>query len=602
MKRILAALVCVIMVCSGLTACGKRDPKDLGPIFDAYVGVEPFVLDPQIDHTDEDALQIMSWLFEGLTNINAKGKIENALLDEYTYTKDHLKEEYKLTMSLKQTSWSDSRGVTADDFIYSWKRLLSPDFSSSAASLLFEIKNAVDAKHGEKSIDDVGIAAVDTRTIEVTFDHDINVDQFLRKCSSIALVPLREDVVTKSADSWSKRSTSIVSCGPFAIKNLDYEKGVMRMDRNAYYLLDKDDDLLKYVTPYQIHITFLKDDAAKLASSDKAPESLAAQLDAYIEGKLKMITDLPLDKRAGNKDSGKLVDSATTLSISLNCNNEKLSDPNVRLALSLALDRTAIANAVVYAKAASGLINNTCFDGSTKKTFREIGGSLISASKDDSAAKNLLSEAGVSALKITLTHRQTEEDTKVAELIKAQWEAIGVTVELEPVLAKSYKEVDKSSEMEYVYYNDVVTTKYNNGDYEAILVDFDMLSVDPFAALAQFAKNYSGNACDVKNDFAIVGNRTGFNNDNYNTIIDNAFKAADPDAQASLLHDAEKALLAQMPIIPVVFNQNFAMHQKDISGLSNDYAGYFDLKEVMLKDYLNSDYYKTEEDTSAQAN
>ena len=186
MKRILAALVCVIMVCSGLTACGKRDPKDLGPIFDAYVGVEPFVLDPQIDHTDEDALQIMSWLFEGLTNINAKGKIENALLDEYTYTKDHLKEEYKLTMSLKQTSWSDSRGVTADDFIYSWKRLLSPDFSSSAASLLFEIKNAVDAKHGEKSIDDVGIAAVDTRTIEVTFDHDINVDQFLRKCASIA--------------------------------------------------------------------------------------------------------------------------------------------------------------------------------------------------------------------------------------------------------------------------------------------------------------------------------------------------------------------------------------------------------------------------------
>ena len=106
----------------------------------------------------------------------------------------------------------------------------------------------------------------------------------------------------------------------------------------------------------------------------------------------------------------------------------------------------------------------------------------------------------------------------------------------------------------------------------------------------------------MKNDFAIVGNRTGFNNDNYNTIIDNAFKAADPDAQASLLHDAEKALLAQMPIIPVVFNQNFAMHQKDISGLSNDYAGYFDLKEVMLKDYLNSDYYKTEEDTSAQAN
>ncbi len=594
MKRILAALLCVIMVCSGLTACKKRDSKDLGPIFDAYIGGEPYVLDPQIDHTDDDAIQIMSWLYEGLTNVNAKGKIENALLDKYTYSKDSLKDEYTLTMSLKQTSWSDSRGVTADDFIFSWKRLLSPDFSSSAASLLYDIKNAVAAKRGEKSIDDIGIAAVDTRTVEITFDHDIDVDQFLRKCSSIALVPLREDVVSKSPESWSKRSTSIVSCGPFAVKALDYDKAIMRLDRNQYFMLDKDDDLLKYVTPYQIHITFLKDDASKLEESDKAPESLAAQLEAFIAGNIEMITDLPLANREEYKKSGMLADSSTTLSVLLNCNTEKLSDAKVRQALSIALDRTQIANAIVYAQAASGLINNTCFDASGKNTFREVGGSLISSSKDDAAAKNLLSEAGVSSLSITLTHRQTEEDIKVAELIKEQWEAIGITVALNPVLAQSYKEIDKSSEMEYVYYNDVLTTKYNNGDYEAILIDYNMISVDPFAALAQFAADYSGNACDVKNDFAIVGNRTGFNNDAYNTLINDAFKASDTKTQASLLHDAEKMLLEQMPIIPVAFNQNFVMHQKEISGIKNDYIGCFDLKKVKLKDYLNSDYYQTE--------
>lgn len=591
MKRILAALVCVIMVCSTFVGCSARDPKDLGPIFDAYLGCEPYVLDPQIDHTDDDAIQIMSWLFEGLTNVNAKGKVEYALLDEYTYTKDSLKEEYKLTMKIKETSWSDSRGVTADDFIFSWKRILSPDFSSSAASLLFDIKNAIDAKHGEKSIDDVGIAAVDTRTIEVTFDHDIDVDHFLRKCASIALVPLREDVVGKSAESWSKRSTSIVSCGPYAVKTLDYEKAVMRLDRNAYYLLEKDDDVLEYVTPYQIHITFLKDDAQKLDSSNKAPESLAAQLEAYLANKIEMISDLPLADRASYKDKGTLTDNATTLSISLNCNSEKLSDAKVRQALSLALDRNQIASEIVYAKAASGLINNTCFDGSTNKTFREVGGSLISADKNESAAKALLSEAGVSSLKITLTYRQTEADAKVAEIIKAQWAAIGVTVELEPVLAKSYKEIDKSSEMEYSYYDDIITSRYNDGDYEAILIDYNMISVDPFAALAQFAKEFSGNACDMKNDFAIIGNRTGFNNEAYNTLIKNACDATDMAARASLLHDAEKMLLEQMPIIPVVFNQNFMMHSDAISGLKTKYDGCFDLKKVELDDYLESEYY-----------
>ena len=508
-----------------------------------------------------------------------------------TQKSDALKEEYKLTMKIKETSWSDSRGVTADDFIFSWKRILSPDFSSSAASLLFDIKNAIDAKHGEKSIDDVGIAAVDTRTIEVTFDHDIDVDHFLRKCASIALVPLREDVVGKSAESWSKRSTSIVSCGPYAVKTLDYDKAVMRLDRNAYYLLEKDDDVLEYVTPYQIHITFLKDDAQKLDSSNKAPESLAAQLEAYLANKIEMISDLPLADRASYKDKGTLTDNATTLSISLNCNSEKLSDAKVRQALSLALDRNQIASEIVYAKAASGLINNTCFDGSTNKTFREVGGSLISADKNESAAKALLSEAGVSSLKITLTYRQTEADAKVAEIIKAQWAAIGVTVELEPVLAKSYKEIDKSSEMEYSYYDDIITSRYNDGDYEAILIDYNMISVDPFAALAQFAKEFSGNACDMKNDFAIIGNRTGFNNEAYNTLIKNACDATDMAARASLLHDAEKMLLEQMPIIPVVFNQNFMMHSDAISGLKTKYDGCFDLKKVELDDYLESEYY-----------
>ena len=214
MKRILAALVCVIMICMSFTACSKRDENDMGPIFNAYLGSEPFILDPQIDHTDDDAIQLMSLIFEGLTNIKSNGKVENALLDKYTYNKDEVQGEYTLTMSIKNTTWTDSRRVSADHFIYSWKRLLSPDFSSSAASLLFDIKNAVEAKRGDVSVDDVGLAAVDTYTIEVIFTKDIDVDQFLRKCASIALVPLREDVVLKSPLSWSKKSTSMVANGP----------------------------------------------------------------------------------------------------------------------------------------------------------------------------------------------------------------------------------------------------------------------------------------------------------------------------------------------------------------------------------------------------
>lgn len=591
MKRILAALVCVIMVCMSFTACSKRDENDMGPIFNAYLGSEPFILDPQIDHTDDDAIQLMSLIFEGLTNIKSNGKVENALLDKYTYNKDEVQGEYTLTMSIKNTTWTDSRRVSADDFIYSWKRLLSPDFSSSAASLLFDIKNAVEAKRGDVSVDDIGLAAVDTYTIEVIFTNDIDVDQFLRKCASIALVPLREDVVLKSPLSWSKKSTSMVANGPFAVKGLNYEEGTMRLERNAYYFLDDDDDLLKYVVPYRIFITFLKDEDAKMAKN-KAPESLSAQLEAFLNDNIKMISDLPLANREEYANKGTLVDNSSTLSVMLNTKNPVLSDAKVRQALSLAIDRNHVVSLIKYAKAADGLINNTCFDGTTKKSFRTAGGSLISTSADMAKAQSLLTEANVLSGKFELTYRQTEEDIAVAEYLKAQWETLGFTVELVPVLATSYTEIDKTTQNENVFYDDTLTTKYNSGDYDAILIDFNMISVDPFAALAQFATNYSGNACDVKNDWAIVGNHNGFNNDEYNAIIDRAFAEKDTAKRNTILHEAESYLIGEMPIIPIVFNQNFVMCAKDISGVKNDYVGGFDYKKVNLKDYLS--YYTTE--------
>ena len=591
MKRILAALVCVIMVCMSFTACSKRDENDMGPIFNAYLGSEPFILDPQIDHTDDDAIQLMSLIFEGLTNIKSNGKVENALLDKYTYNKDEVQGEYTLTMSIKNTTWTDSRRVSADDFIYSWKRLLSPDFSSSAASLLFDIKNAVEAKRGDVSVDDIGLAAVDTYTIEVIFTKDIDVDQFLRKCASIALVPLREDVVLKSPLSWSKKSTSMVANGPFAVKGLNYEDGTMRLERNSYYFLEDDDDLLKYVVPYRIFVTFLKDEDAKM-TKNKAPESLGAQLEAFLNDNIKMISDLPLANREEYANKGTLVDNSSTLSVMLNTKNPVLSDAKVRQALSLAIDRNHVVSLIKYAKAADGLINNTCFDGTTKKSFRTAGGSLISTSADMTKAQSLLTEANVLSGKFELTYRQTEEDIAVAEYLKAQWETLGFTVELVPVLATSYTEIDKTTQNENVFYDDTLTTKYNSGDYDAILIDFNMISVDPFAALAQFATNYSGNACDVKNDWAIVGNHNGFNNDEYNAIIDRAFAEKDTAKRNTILHEAESYLIGEMPIIPIVFNQNFVMCAKDISGVKNDYVGGFDYKKVNLKDYLS--YYTTE--------
>ena len=120
-----------------------------------------------------------------------------------------------------------------------------------------------------------------------------------------------------------------------------------------------------------------------------------------------------------------------------------------------------------------------------------------------------------------------------------------------------------------------------------------MLSSDPCTALASFATEYSGNACDIENDWAIVGNKSGFNDDGYNEIIDRAFAEKDPDKRAVILHEAENYLLTQMPIIPIAFNQYFYMGGEGISGEAYTFNGYVDLRRVTLKNYL--DFYPVED-------
>ena len=116
MKRILCLLLCAVMLCPVLVSCTRKIEGD-GAIFEAYVASETFCFDPTFVALDDNSAQYLSLIFEGLTKIGKNGKLEYALLDHYKYTKDDLRNEYKLTFYLKNSMWSDASAVTADDFL-----------------------------------------------------------------------------------------------------------------------------------------------------------------------------------------------------------------------------------------------------------------------------------------------------------------------------------------------------------------------------------------------------------------------------------------------------------------------------------------------------
>ena len=151
-------MLALVTICTVFTSC-SRDKEDKGAIVPMYIGNYLEDYDPQKEMTDIDTIRNLGLLFEGLTAMDEDGKVSPALAKEW-YTKiDEARNEYFLYFELNKTAWSDGRQLTADDFLFAWRRLLSPETDSPYACLLYQIKNAKAAKSGAVSIDEVGIAA-----------------------------------------------------------------------------------------------------------------------------------------------------------------------------------------------------------------------------------------------------------------------------------------------------------------------------------------------------------------------------------------------------------------------------------------------------------
>ncbi len=553
MKKLISMLLMAAMLVTLLAGCGSTLEEDeKGAVINIYLGSEISDYDPALAYTDDSAAKILGLVYEGLTRINSKGKVENALMKSYKIFENPDKEEYSMEITIKDTKWSDGRVVSADDVVYAWKRILDPEFTCAAASLLFDIKNARDVKNGDNSIDDLGIAAVDDTIIEVQFETKIDYDQFLENLASLALVPLREDVVTRY-DRFATAVSTICTNGPFAIKGIDLGKSLM-LERNVYYYRDTDneDALDKYILPYRLMINFAADEEANTA--------------AYEAGEIFYLGEIALSKRASYADSATITDLLSTHSYIINCENKLFTDANVRKGLSKALDRTAIANIVTYADPATGLIPNPVYDTKVGDSFRANGGDILSVAADAAGAK---SATGGKSGSFTITCKDNALEVAIAEYCKSAWEGLGFKVSIDALDAEEFKEA------------------YETGDYDVIAVDYQCLSTDSFGALAVFAPTFSGNGIDIQNDnYDAVPYVPGYDSSAYNELIEAAYVEKDRAARSTILHDAEKMLMEDMPIIPLIFNKDAYVYNDDVlSGVKDCYYGFRNFNRLNMKDW-----------------
>lgn len=617
MKRILALLLCCVAVMSCFVGC-QKDDEDKGQYITAYLTNNVYDLDPAKAYQNEALTNVVSLLFDTLFKLDENGKVKKNLVEKYWFTEDANSEEYILNLRLRDTCWSDGTAISGNDVVYAWKRLLEVDASYEAACLLFDIKNARAAKEGDVSIDDVGIYATETDLVEIRFAQPIDYDQFLLNLTSVALAPLRSDVTSKS-DDWAKKAGTMVCSGPFKLSriNLKTDKDVkysdihwdelttgengeqvisggktpkmydqttitdFMLERNAYYYrdVDKEEALDVTVKPYKICV-----------DCSMTPDQLVS---AYDQGMLLYIGDVPLAIRDNDiiKKNVK-VDSYSLSTNSIYLNQNAMIDDGteegfalfanekVRQALSMVIDREALAAAVVYADAATGLVPTGVREtgASRKAMFRDKCTTQYEFLKhDSSAAKNLLSEAGINPAKYSFSLMCAAYDDvhiAIAEAVVAAWKELGFKVTLDKrgtVTNNDYYKYTASIPEDLC--DDVYAEDLRSGNYEAILFDYVAFSVDPYGMLAPFAKSFSGMGMDmsVPGVYELTPHRTGYDSEAYNALIEKIFAEKDIAARADDLRAAEAMLMNDLPIIPLIFNKSATVKNSQLKSLSSSY-------------------------------
>jgi oligopeptide transport system substrate-binding protein len=171
---------------------------------------------------------ILKFLFEGLTRCDQEGNIENALAQSIEISSDLKQYVFKL----RKTFWNDGSLLTAYDFEYAWKKILSPESKTAFADFFFPIKNAREAKAGIVSSDQIGIEVLDNRTLKVELVHP--APHFLQYTALPLYSPVNR-LIDQQNPQWPYQSEKNYPCnGPYQLK-INLPNQGFQLIRNPYY-------------------------------------------------------------------------------------------------------------------------------------------------------------------------------------------------------------------------------------------------------------------------------------------------------------------------------------------------------------------------------
>lgn len=492
------------------------------------------VVDPGLA-TDKNSVALIANIFDGLTRPTIEGDVEQGVAQSWDVSQDQL----TYTFHLRESNWSDGTPLTASDFEYGWKRVLNPEVASPGAGELYIIEGAEAYHQGEGAVEEVQVVAVNNLTLEVTLTEPM--PQFLELTGRLPeLYPIPEQIVSQHPE-WAQNAGELfINNGPFMLSEWNHQSDYT-IEKNPNYW---DSDTVRLDKVYV-----------------QVVESMATANTMYLNGDLDYL-GMPFHTISPemidiHKESGDLnmSDMAAFYNYAMNTNDPHLSNVNIRKALALAVDR-------------QGLIANVTKANQTA-ALRIVGPTATNATQDvayiedadyDQARNHLekgLEELGLSEpseLQLSMSSNVSEEHSAVAQFVQAGWkEELGINVEIETTEFQVH--LSNMSELNYQ-----LGRRGEGYEYSDIA-----------SFLEQYYSTNNGR------------NHTGWEDENYQQLVEKARVETDLEKREDLLLEAEALFMNAMPIVPLYFYTNAFVVGGNVHNMEMDTIGVIQLKDVYVE-------------------
>jgi len=475
---------------------------------------EPATLDP---HKYNLRLEetLLNDLFLGLTTFNANGEIVPGAAESWETSDDGLTWRFFLREELK---WSDGKNLTAEDFVYSFRRLLNPHTAASLSYFLYMIKNAELVNNAKKAPSSLGVYSEGPHVLVIELDQPY--PYLLERLLYPTGFPVPKHVIENVGSDWVKPE-HWVSNGAYVLEDWSPQEHV-KMKSNPHFFDDVYIRSLKYIP---------------VASEQSG-------FNRFRTGELDVIASFPAGKleelRESNAKALRLSNLLSMMYLVFNTTKGPTQDQKIRKALSLSIDQRILTEKVLrngHEPAFSfvpELVSNY--------SFKEVPHKNLPESERLAEAKTLLGDAGYTKdipLKITLNYASGAENKKVSLAIMGMWKRIGVVASLQQSDLKTHFGKLRQNDFEVAWAGWVGE---NNAQHYLELLDSSIGDV-----------NYGR-----------------YSNPSFDNAIKQARSTSDVNQRNQLLSKAEEVSTTEYPVVPLYTLKTRRLVNEKLKGWSEN--------------------------------